>query len=800
MTAANTMNPSDYDQLKQLGLEYIQKFGHKHWTDYNVHDPGVTFLEALCFSLTDLAYRTSFPMKDLLTPEGESHPRLDGSLFPAHEILSFNPVTEADYQKFILENVPGIKHIQLEPQNRTIYNQTKRQSVSVGGTYRVDLILDSNCRSNENRSIVGNISKGKYADDFSQHYEYYYKHYTKNMLLKHRNLCEDFGEIRILKPIPVGICVEIQLESQVLSHQDMRNLEILQKIYDTLDEYISPNIYYHSMAELLEKGKSPEEIYQGVLPRWGFIDPEELSRHKPKKELFTSDIASMLLKIDGIKSIRHLHFKVPASYSPCVELSDSHLVLKSDVHCLQCCDTFRFADDSDILGTSNDIESLGIANSVIFIKDWFPFYPEATEIVTDRHSRIRLSGQSHELPLPESRNRNLRKYFSFQQLLPECYKMGKNYEGAVLPDAQQAEKRQLKAYLCFFDQLLADYLVQLDSLQEYFSIKAADSDEVRSYFLARLSKDEIADVEELLANDEPYEVENRQEALYRRNRLMDHLLARFNDSFADYAALQFMKSNGKQETWDDLQENIEDKKRYLQAYPEISGNRAQAIDYTENMITNRRQKTPTLPISGIEQRISRRLGINAPLHRLATTAHKKEGYPFEKCFGLHVLEHLLLLPPDALSEETFLQLTRSDTDPELLTDPYSFRVTVVYPSWTDCSRNMYFRQYVENIVREEIPAHIVVKHCWINQDTMTALEDCYAKLLGTLNQFTYPTYTSEWKSELESRVKDIIQVFHQLKNVYHHTESYLDHVPDQHHEGQALRLDNSNIETDEQIN
>lgn len=798
MTAANSINSGDYEKLRSLGLNYIRQIGNKSWSNYDMHDPGVTFLEALCFSLTDLAYRTSFPMWDLLTPEGENYPRIDGSLHPAHRILSFNPVTEADYQKFILENVPGIKYIRLIPQTRNLRKQTDRSEIQVKGIYNVELILDSNCCSNENRNIIGNHSFGGYAEDFQQHYEKYYRHYTKNILLKHRNLCEDFGEVRILKPIAVGICAEIQLDRHILSQQDIQQLNILQKIQDSLDAYISPNIMLHSLAELIEKGKSPEEIYQGVLPRWGFIDTDELASHRPKKELFISDIASLLLKINGVKSIHHLSFKVPDTCRSFVDISDSRLLLKSEKHCLQSCGNFRFADDTKILGTAKGMESLGITNNIIFIKDWFPFYPEETKIATDHHCRKHLNKQNNELPLPAGKNRRLRKYDSFQHLLPDCYKMGRNYKEALLSDAEQAEKKQLKAYLTFFDQLLADYLMQLDSLQEYFSIREEPTEEVRTYFSAQLSNTEITDVEEVL-KDGKFQLETQPEALLRRDRLMNHLLSRFNDSFADYAALQFLKNDkaDSEKTWARLKENIEDKKRYLSNYPEISGNRASAIDYTEKVYTNGRQKTPTLPISGIEQRILRRLGVNTPLHRLSTAGHKKEGYPFEKCFGLHIIEHPLLLPADQLSDETFLQLTQSGSNPELLKDPYSFRVTVVLPSWTDCSQQIYFRQHAERIIREEIPAHIVLKNCWIDLQSMTELEDAFGELLVTLNRFTYPERNPEWKAELEVKVKNMVQVFHRLKNVYHHHGSYLDHVPEHHSEAQVLRLDYSNIETDE---
>ena len=48
----------DFNGLKRKGLKLLQKLSGKAWTDYNLHDPGVTILEVLCYALTDLVYRT----------------------------------------------------------------------------------------------------------------------------------------------------------------------------------------------------------------------------------------------------------------------------------------------------------------------------------------------------------------------------------------------------------------------------------------------------------------------------------------------------------------------------------------------------------------------------------------------------------------------------------------------------------------------------------------------------------------------------------------------------------------------
>ena len=50
--------------LRAEGLSHIQSLSHSLWTDYNAHDPGITTLEALCYAITELGYRSGFDMQD----------------------------------------------------------------------------------------------------------------------------------------------------------------------------------------------------------------------------------------------------------------------------------------------------------------------------------------------------------------------------------------------------------------------------------------------------------------------------------------------------------------------------------------------------------------------------------------------------------------------------------------------------------------------------------------------------------------------------------------------------------------
>ncbi len=90
------LNPAeDYYRLRRDGIGFIEQMGSARWTDYNTHDPGITILEALCYAITDVAYRTGWDIEDLLAPATASpdptHPFPNQPFFTAREILPVNP-------------------------------------------------------------------------------------------------------------------------------------------------------------------------------------------------------------------------------------------------------------------------------------------------------------------------------------------------------------------------------------------------------------------------------------------------------------------------------------------------------------------------------------------------------------------------------------------------------------------------------------------------------------------------------------------------------------------------------------
>ena len=100
--------------------------------------------------------------------------------------------------------------------------------------------------------------------------------------------------------------------------------------------------------------------------------------------------------------------------------------------------------------------------------------------------------------------------------------------------------------------------------------------------------------------------------------------------------------------------------------------------------------------------------------------------------GMYLIEHILLRPdtynvvnadkksktskdqvPDAPPETFMPSCLDGDCESCGPLDPYSFRVSIILPGWTNRFSNKDFRTYMEKIIREEIPAHVLARICWI---------------------------------------------------------------------------------------
>src|SRR5690606_2743004 len=106
-------------------------------------------------------------------------------------------------------------------------------------------------------------------------------------------------------------------------------------------------------------------------------------------------------------------------------------------------------------------------------------------------------------------------------------------------DKRKGQVKQLKGYLIFFEQLFANYLSQLASTKDLLSWKDLD----KTYYSQELNNfikdgDDLLDstlnqakLDELAENDLTF--------FDRRNRFLEHQIARFNEGMVDYSVMMY---------------------------------------------------------------------------------------------------------------------------------------------------------------------------------------------------------------------------------------------------------------------
>ncbi|HMT81704.1 MAG TPA: hypothetical protein PKD66_15145, partial [Azonexus sp.] len=138
----------------------------------------------------------------------------------------------------------------------------------------------------------------------------------------------------------------------------------------------------------------------------------------------------------------------------------------------------------------------------------------------------------------------------------------------------------------------------------------------------------------------------------------------------------------------------------------------------------------------------------------ALIAHLHNYYSGE---GLYVIEHLLLMPEQDGDPFMDICIDPGCTDCADL-DPYTDRITIVLPAFTGRFRDMDFRHFVEETLRQETPAHILPHICWVNGDDMAVIEKAYRDWLAIR--------AGAATADRAVKIKALIDALTHAKNVY----------------------------------
>ncbi len=450
-----------------------------------------------------------------------------------------------------------------------------------------------------------------------------------DVLQAHRNLCEDYYRFESIDIEEVGVCADIEVAPEA----DVE--EILARIHYDIADFLAPAVRFKTLEEMLESGKTADEIFDGPALNHGFIDDDDLSSSRFLEYVNGSDLVQILMDIPGIAAVKSLLMTGYYNGQEILPAREWRLEIEKGR-------AVRFSADF---------------SKFVFFKGLTPFYADSEEAAEKLRERkamdraMRLGKDDYDLPIPEGEYRDIENYYSIQNDFPLCYGVGKEGLPDSATDERKAQAKQLKAFLLFFEQILADYLSQLARVRDLFSM---DPDMARTYFgrpmfqvpghpemdlpdsanlqktfMDSLDPDNNPDIDpdkpktyetqwnaylksvkqELEQNDnrrDPFR-ESVQTNIDRKNRFLDHLLAQFCESFAEYALVMYSMGQKKAQnkTADQIAlEVIADKLAFVNDYPAIGRDRGKAFDYKQG------KTFFSDNVSGLERRISRLLGLD----------------------------------------------------------------------------------------------------------------------------------------------------------------------------------------------
>ena len=149
-TQSPELKSQDFEFLREQALTVLQNIAAKSWTDHNLHDPGITMLEAICYALTETGLRAGMEIRDLVS---SSKYLTEPEFFTAAQVLPSAPIKPSDFRK-ILINHPLVGNAWVFP-----------ISSSPQGRYSVLLEFeDDNLNSN---NLVITVTPPALTDDYT---------------------------------------------------------------------------------------------------------------------------------------------------------------------------------------------------------------------------------------------------------------------------------------------------------------------------------------------------------------------------------------------------------------------------------------------------------------------------------------------------------------------------------------------------------------------------------------------------------------------------------------------------------
>lgn len=456
-TLFNTVKDDiEFDALLTQGESIVEQQSGQYWTNRDESDPGTTLLQAYCYGASDLAYRHTLPLKDLLTPSVEQ--QKEAGIFPQEfgpqQTLTCGPISIDDYRRALLD-----LHSSDEGDAESYFLFQDALLIKEPETERYSYWYDKENRKYSFNKPEGIGDEGKALNLLGNYWIYLVpsrrtqqdktlaQKILDNFLRNSRNLGESVSRIVWLQPIDFPLTMNIELDEDVADIA-----AVFAEVYRAAEQIVSPYPQRFTTQSLRDNGASSEQIFEGPYLLHGWI-PELPAKRIYDRPLTInlSPLINTLLSIDGIKSISNLTLEDLPQHISAVENDQWSWQIEAGFY------PRLWGDNPVELITSTEsplnFTIKGGINISVSKEDLEEKLTETPLIHTD------------PILLPWGKHRKVMDYYPAGDRLPSCYGL-QTPVGAAKP-----EQIQLHQFMLAFEQILANGCAELEILPQLMAFK-----------------------------------------------------------------------------------------------------------------------------------------------------------------------------------------------------------------------------------------------------------------------------------------------------------------------------------------
>ncbi|WP_274851634.1 hypothetical protein [Serratia marcescens] len=607
-----------FDTLWATVQAALAVYAGQRWSARDEDDPGVTLLQAFAYGVSDISYRHTLPLTDLLTEEERPSPPAtppaqsddpityldhDGIFAPAFGpewALTSSPVTLDDYRRAILDlTVNGVfcfRDVQIavrsetesyqyhyNPNNYTFQFEGNEEKHRVEGQYWLAVTLTPGVDEPKAKQVLDTYLK------------------------THRNLCEKemvpqpFVKVNIQTPK-----VQLFLDDDLPEGEAMVQA-VMQALW-AINQALLPAPIREQAVARLARGETAEQVYVGPRLEYGWLSPlppmrpiegGELVADSVQVQKLTSAVVGVVPGVNAVNWVEPGDIQVPKNNQ--VQLwVDAMGCLQFPENNIQLCKRGQLV--AETLWKEKVITAYNLLN-------------KTASLATMDIVRC----------LPNGRNRNPGFYRTVGASLPPVYGLQKAAEDF----GQDKDAQHLMRFLRPFEQLLANRADQLKKLPRMLAFDGRDADAALwgAAQWPRESDDPLAlEQTQVLLNQSVRDTLDKEVARQSQDNekelaILDHLLGYFGERRAPRALIVSADPKNNETVFRHVQQG------FLRQVTRLAYERA-SISISR--------------VSALQRKVAARLGVGEALfdERLQATG---ASFP-NQVLPFYMIEHQELLP------------------------------------------------------------------------------------------------------------------------------------------------------------